>query len=246
MQNRYAGDVGDFMKLGLLRHLAGARTTGGAGLSLAVNWYLAPDERHNADGKHVAYLASGNRLHSSLRACDPDLMRRLARIVSEGRSVHALERCGALPENTRTHPVMIEPGLGAAGRRGWHESALRTLAGAELVFADPDNGIRTAAGGSTPHKFALVSELADYAQRGQAIVAYHHADRSAKANLQARTRLVELAAGVDQLPVGAVIARRGTCRFLLVTAPDPLRDRIAASLNDYAAHWAPHAELITP
>ena len=245
VQNRYAGDVGDFMKLGLLRHLAGPRTAGGAGVSLAVNWYLAPDERHNADGKHVAYLNSGNRAHSGLRACDPDLMRRLTRVVSEGRSVHALEQCGALPVNTRTHPVMIEPGLGAAGRRGWHEGALQTLAGAELVFADPDNGIRTAAGRSTLHKFALVGELADYAERGQAVVAYHHADRSAKANLQARARLGELAAGVNQLPVGAVIARRGTCRFFLVTAPDHLRDRIADSLSDYAARWARHAELIT-
>ena len=37
MQNRYAGDVGDFGKIGLLRQLAAA------GYHIGVNWYLAPD-----------------------------------------------------------------------------------------------------------------------------------------------------------------------------------------------------------
>ena len=41
MQNRYAGDIGDYSKLGLLRalHLAG--------FSIGLNWYLTPDETHN-------------------------------------------------------------------------------------------------------------------------------------------------------------------------------------------------------
>ena len=42
MQNRYAGDVGDFGKLGLLRQLTSSQ------LDIGVNWYLAPDESHNA------------------------------------------------------------------------------------------------------------------------------------------------------------------------------------------------------
>jgi hypothetical protein len=76
MQNRYAGDVGDFMKFGLLRHLAAPPEAGGAGLSVGLNWYLAPDEDHNADGKHIAYLDPSNRQHQSLAACNSDLMER--------------------------------------------------------------------------------------------------------------------------------------------------------------------------
>ena len=38
MQDRYAGDIGDFIKLGLLRALAGSD------LNLYINWYLTPDE----------------------------------------------------------------------------------------------------------------------------------------------------------------------------------------------------------
>lgn len=52
MQDRYAGDVGGFGKLGMLRQIA---TTG---LKIGVNWYLTykPEEHNNDDGKHVKYL----------------------------------------------------------------------------------------------------------------------------------------------------------------------------------------------
>ena len=50
MQNTYAGDVGDFGKLGLLRQLSKSQ------LIIGINWYLVPDENHNADGKHIGYI----------------------------------------------------------------------------------------------------------------------------------------------------------------------------------------------
>jgi len=79
-------------------------------------------------------------------------------------------------------------------------------------------------------KYALVSELRDYALRGQSLVAYRHADRSASAEIQAYRRLDELATGVGQGPVGAVAARRGSCRFFLVTAAEPHRKLPGAPL----------------
>jgi len=46
MQDRYAGDVGDFVKLGLLRAISPGR-------KLGVAWYRYPDEAHNGDGRHT-------------------------------------------------------------------------------------------------------------------------------------------------------------------------------------------------
>ena len=244
MQNRYAGDVGDFMKLGLLRHLAAPPAAGGAGLSVGLNWYLTPDEGHNADGKHIAYLLARTASHRSLEACDGDLMGRLAQVVANGRSVEALEACGALPPGACTHRAMLARALSPGARRRWHCLALDALAGAEVVFADPDNGIRTSVSGSKPEKYALVAELADYAERGQSLIVYQHADRSAGAESQARRRLLELAHGVGQPPVGAIIARRGTCRFFLVTAAESHRVRLASSLTDFAVRWARHVDLL--
>ena len=48
MQNKYAGDIGDYGKLGLLRFLHAA------GLTVGVNWYLTPDE-DNTDGIFTEY-----------------------------------------------------------------------------------------------------------------------------------------------------------------------------------------------
>src|ERR1039457_5414444 len=57
MQDRYAGDVGDFGKFGLLRHLCGV-TADDKHLTLkpGVIWHRVADEAHNGDGRHTSYL----------------------------------------------------------------------------------------------------------------------------------------------------------------------------------------------
>jgi len=59
MQDRYAGDVGDFGKFGMLRCIENT------GLRVGVNWYLVGDESHNNDGKHIGYLED-----DKYRGCD--------------------------------------------------------------------------------------------------------------------------------------------------------------------------------
>ena len=55
MQDRYAGDIGDFGKYGLLRALCGADEHGPA-LELGVLWYRVPNEDHKTDGRIIDYL----------------------------------------------------------------------------------------------------------------------------------------------------------------------------------------------
>lgn len=246
VQDRYAGDVGDFVKLGLLRHVAAAERDGGAGLFVGVNWYLAEDETHNADGKHVSYLDPGNFLHSSLASCDPDLIRRLGEVVRSGRSVERLEASGALPAGSPTYAARLRASFTAGDRDAWHMAALERLSGAEVVFADPDNGMRSKRSGSRLEKYALTEELADYARRGQALVVYHHADRSATATDQGKRRLNELAEATSHEPVAAVIARRGSCRLFVVTAPETTRERLAASIQRFTSRWSAHTTLVMP
>src|SRR5215469_10292462 len=87
MQNRYVGDIGDYLKLGILRALL-------PGFRLGVAWWLYPDESHNGDGRHIDYL---NR-HTQWRHFDPELFDALGRIVSSGqRNIRALESANVLP-----------------------------------------------------------------------------------------------------------------------------------------------------
>lgn len=121
MQDRYVGDVGDFVTYGLLRVLCAAGTG-----RLGVVWYLVADETHNADGRHVTYLQAGNRIGKQLRVCDPSLFDALLGIVeSEQRRVHSVERSDVLPAGTRFFSTPIERahrqawfGPGAAGDEG--------------------------------------------------------------------------------------------------------------------------------
>lgn len=57
MQDRYAGDIGDYVKLAMLRSLS-------AGKRLGILWWLYPDESHNQDGKHVSYLTEPGKWRS--------------------------------------------------------------------------------------------------------------------------------------------------------------------------------------
>ena len=99
VQDRYAGDLGDYLKFGLLRWLAPPGSSGS--LRLGVVWYRTADEAHNDDGKHVAYLDPGHRSSSHLRQLDPDLYQRLARVVDSGqRSTAALAKAGLLDART--------------------------------------------------------------------------------------------------------------------------------------------------
>ena len=88
MQNRYVGDIGDYLKLGILRALS-------PGYHLGVAWWLFPDESHNRDGRHISYLSRPDQW----RHFDPNLFDTLRVIVSSGRRhVHALEAAGVLSD----------------------------------------------------------------------------------------------------------------------------------------------------
>lgn len=204
MQDRYAGDLGDFPKFGLLRQLCDGDDNV-AGLQLGVVWYLVPDESHNDDGKHIAYLRADSPHAVYLRSLDRRLYDQLAGVVhSVERSTAALEAAGVLPPGTKTFGKPLDfSTLAARGsadrlsyRKSWIEDALAATAGCDLVFADPDNGIRRSSHSTDRTrtkavKHAYLDELAEFAGRGQSLVIYHHADRSAPVIEQPKRRLAD-------------------------------------------------------
>ena len=132
MQDRYAGDIGDYGKIALLRELQTQ------GLSVAVNWYrtepLKTEKKADGtykqdDGKHL--------IPEKLKVCDKGLSDRLTRIAQgENRSVLEIERAGLIPGAIYFHEFVT-----TENRREWHSRALDALKGFDLVFLDPDNGM---------------------------------------------------------------------------------------------------------
>lgn len=245
MQNRYAGDLGDYLKFGLLRCLCAPKPNSAA-LRLGVVWYLVPDESHNADGKHTAYLDSGHASALELRRADPELYDQLASVVAAGvRSVAALERAGVLPANTATYSTALQfrdlpitaRSARSKRREDWLSASLLATVGCDVVFVDPDNGVRPTDHPSPRHrnkaeKHAYLDEIAAFTDRGQSVIAYQHADRSAPVDVQARLRLNDLALATGKEPLAAVRASRGSTRLYLISADQSHDDRLDTNLRD--------------
>ena len=252
MQDRYAGDLGDFLKLGLLRWLV-APSFDAPPHRLGVVWYLAPDESHNADGKHVAYLDPATPAGRQLRPLDPDLYDRLSAMVAGGeRSVAQLEAFGVHTAGSRTFGEVLQfadlaPSAKSERierRRAWVGGALRSTEDCSVVFVDPDNGLRRSDHSMPSHrskseKHAYLDELRAFVDRGQSLVAYHHADRSAPVPIQAERRMADAAEELGVEPLAAVRASRGTTRLFLVVPAPAHRDHLSTRLRDLErSHWA--------
>jgi len=234
MQDRYAGDLGDFLKFGLLRWLVSPSPDAPVH-RLGVVWYRVPDEYHNTDGEHIAYLDPASPAGLDLRPLDPDLYDRLRRMVDSGhRSIASLSTSGVLPRGTISYdPMLTFSGLGTADRAAriarrqeWLQGAFVAVEPCSLVFVDPDNGLRrddhtVPAHRNTAEKHAYLSEVGRLLDRGHSVVAYHHADRSEPVADQAWSSMRDIHQELGVEPLAAVRASRGTTRlFIVMPAPE--------------------------
>ena len=235
MQNRYTADIGDFSKYGLMRAFAKA------GLSTALAWYLVPDESHNFDGKHTAYIG-----RERFRRCDSALHDLMADLVSTGqRNIQAVEKSNILGPDTLFHSEPLDfsrlpPLSGRQGRsrRGqvrdrWLSDCVARTKGRDVVFFDPDNGLE----GSNPSplsakgpKFLYWSDLLPFVGRNQSLVIYNHASRQGSIYDQISKRF---AAVKDHIPsrahAVAMLWRSFSVRYYLIIPAPETRDVIMSA-----------------
>lgn len=179
MQDRYVGDIGDYAKYSLLRALS-------RGCNLGVSWYLFPDE-HSGDGGHIGYLLRSDKWC----APDPDTFHALRKLMGDiflkeqDRSVAAIERSDLLPDTIFWSHMIVHEGRGgpalATYRRKWFRDSLAALESCDIVFADPDNGLRAREKFSptqrTSGKSICEDEALSYAEGSRPVVVYHHNTR---------------------------------------------------------------------
>jgi hypothetical protein len=224
MQNRYVADIGDYVKLSILRALSSGRRLG-------VAWWLYPDETHNTDGRHISYLGRA----ATWRHFDAHLFDALGQIVSSGqRHVRALEAANVLPGAIFHGEPIRRDGTVTRRRQArhqWFQTVLATLLRADLVFVDPDNGLEPAGfthGSAKAGKSVTLDELRKLQRPGRCLIVYHHQTRRAGGHhLEMDYGAARLrAAGFTR--VDALRAKPYSPRlFFLLDAPRAVRRRAA-------------------
>ena len=234
MQDRYVGDIGDYVKYGLLRAIRGTRRLG-------VAWYLHPDAGPAGDGKHIAYL----QRPGEWRHLDAELFDTLKELVGNRRSVVAIQESGILGD-----AVFAPDRLAAAvsvqdrerWRSRWFNRIQRQLAGCDLVFADPDNGLvpddRFKPAQKVSAKGIPLSEAVALAE-GRVAVIYHHNTRRRGGHR------AEIARWQNQLPDGtlAYYWRRVSNRTFFIINPD---GEVRRRLREFEKRWGDRGELVQP
>lgn len=159
MRDQYAGDVSDVLKFAFLRALASEDRT------LGVGWYHAPGDDGRPDGRHLEW-----RDESAWRLLDAQLHAGLSSLPA--RTIAALESAPIWPPGTIFHR---EPMPSRQGRAVWAKRKRDTLARADLVFLDPDNGL-----GSETEKHATYAEIRRLRRPGRTLVFISFPGRSMK------------------------------------------------------------------
>jgi hypothetical protein len=222
MQNRYVGDIGDYIKLGILRALS-------PGYRLGVAWWLFPDETHNEDGRHIDYLQRADRW----QRYDPDLFDSLSQIVASGRrDVRALEAANILPGAIFAKEMLPMNANTEQRRQERHEWLIRvkqTLADADLLFVDPDNGLEPgffSHGSARAGKSVLLSELRELSRPGRCLIVYHHHTRREGGNQSEIEHWANRLRVIGFTTVDALRAKPYSPRvFFLLDAPADVRQR---------------------
>jgi hypothetical protein len=169
MKDQYFGDINDYRKYGLLRSLAGV-----SGLRIGICWLLTPDDA-GSDGDLRAYLNNPGKW----RRYDPELYESLRRLLegSAGRSVRNAHEWGLVPGAEYFEHVL---GDNAEARAEYFYAAWEQLAGCQLLFFDPDNGIEVPShqwGTRGSSKYVYWRELKESFSRGHSLLIYQHYPR---------------------------------------------------------------------
>ena len=214
MKNQYVGDIGDYGKYGLLRFLASY------GIKIGVNWFLTENDG-STDGKFTTYLKN-----PADRVYDPELFDALQNIADHpDKTVKMIKQAGIIPDAEFFGEMLKSSSLKADARewnrRLWFNNSTLMLGNAELIFADPDNGIsyKKTARTKDSEKFILPEDVAEYYNSGRNVVYYcHKGRRKQEAWEQAKA---EIRNHIRDAQILAVTFHRGTQRsYIFVLHPD--------------------------
>jgi hypothetical protein len=158
MKHRFYGDKKDYIKYGLLRVLSSAYK------AVGVNWYLTDDHHGNQNhGNDIRYLDD-----ESWKYYSPAVFSALKnRVKTNQRNVSFCKTDGVVQifrEFIDPLPTVTDQAAYSTQRSVWHTKAKTTLTECDLVFLDPDIGVRSQlpSGALRASEYSSHSEISDY------------------------------------------------------------------------------------
>lgn len=235
MQDRYAGDFGDFVKFAILRALSPEK-------QLGVGWWLHPDGGSPGDGRHTDYLDESAKWSD----LDGEVFTALKGVVkSEKRKVAALEEAALLPGATYFRDEIPIAGP-AAARRGnrtaWFARMKDALKGCDLVFLDPDNGLEPSGfshGQVKAGKCITLAELDGLRETNRTLIVYHHHTRRPGGHHEEIAYWCEKLRGRGFSSVGALRSKSFSPRAFFILGAD---DVFLQKVSELSERWG---ELLT-
>jgi len=230
VRDKFVGDIGDYGKYGLLRALSGVvGNYREEKLRLGIVWCFVAD-------KGIRYLDD-----PELSRCDPMLFKTLSSVVKkQTRTIRAIQGSGVLPGDTTYFATPMEGGV--RFRKVWGEHAAEKTSDCDLIFFDPDNGLKSSrlGEGSVSSKHVYCEELMAFVSRGQSLVVYHHRPLMQRVEVEADARVREL---TERLSCSQVWALRHGERFYFII-PNGRDDLLRRRLGDFLQRpWGEHFEL---
>lgn len=173
MQNRYAGDIGDYSKFILIKRLFKNQ-------SIGLVWFLYPNETHNSDGLHINY--------QNYKLSDKELTSILQNIgISKQRSVYKMQKKLTKyfnDQKIKYFDEFIENNFHYTQReklrKRWIEKAIKCIKNCNVVFLDPDNGIEVKSIKKTNKKsgkYVFFDEIEKFLKACEILVIYQHFPR---------------------------------------------------------------------
>lgn len=196
MRDQYVGDIGDYVKLGLLRSLKANH--------LGVIWYKTGGKENNSDGKFTEYLHDLQN-----KEYDEDLFNRLKQIVCKD-GKRRIERLEKILMGASFYKEEVQTG----GREIWFEKACKKMKGCDLVFVDPDNGLHD----EVSEKHITMEEVKKLAKKHSLLI-YHHLSRNQNHRTQIENWLKKLKKEIGgSHEITAIRAARGASRAFFLLA----------------------------
>jgi hypothetical protein len=160
MKNRYYGDKKDFIKYGLLDILSSKYH------SIGINWYLTDDRHGNLRyGNDTRYLEE-----QRWRYCNPNIFDKLKKRVHTGeRYIKYCKKDDVVKlksEFIEQLPDSFSQREYQQKRLDWHFKARNKLVNCDLIFFDPDIGVKIKnnlpTGVIRQSEYATIEEISDY------------------------------------------------------------------------------------